>query len=101
MATLAPFSASRFAIAAPIPRDPPVTSATLPVSSLSVLWFIFRPLLCCSCGLSARFRKGCSKHRSFTFRLFFRHFVLEYKRLVFLFNRLTHFNSHVCAKCFS
>src|SRR5579863_9705972 len=29
MATLAPSAASRFAIAAPIPREPPVTSATL------------------------------------------------------------------------
>src|SRR5580658_9442583 len=29
MATLAPSAASRFAIAAPMPREPPVTSATL------------------------------------------------------------------------
>ena len=32
MATAAPSEASRFAIAAPIPREPPVTSATLPSS---------------------------------------------------------------------
>src|SRR5450759_1594998 len=30
MATLAPSAASRFAIAAPMPREPPVTSATFP-----------------------------------------------------------------------
>jgi hypothetical protein len=32
IATAAPSCAKRFAIAAPIPRDPPVTNATLPVS---------------------------------------------------------------------
>ena len=32
MATLAPSAAKRFAIAAPMPREPPVTSATLLVS---------------------------------------------------------------------
>src|ERR1700694_1877667 len=35
MATLAPSAARRLAIAAPMPREPPVTSATLPASGLS------------------------------------------------------------------
>src|SRR6202044_2757212 len=50
MATLAPSAASRFAIAAPIPREPPVTSAIFPsrfldmlLPSVSVL--VFRDLL--------------------------------------------------------
>src|SRR3989441_3924513 len=43
MATLAPSAARRFAIAAPMPREPPVTSATLPASSLSFLLLMFCP----------------------------------------------------------
>src|SRR5580704_11069229 len=35
MATLAPSAARRLAIAAPMPREPPVTSATLPAIGLS------------------------------------------------------------------
>src|SRR5882724_8076652 len=77
MATFAPSAARRLAIAAPMPRDPPVTSATLPVSSLSFLLLMFCPLLFCSCSLSGRFRKTCSEHRSFTLRLFFGRFVLN------------------------
>src|SRR6266568_2057942 len=41
MATLAPSAARRFAIAAPIPREPPVTTATLPAN--------FCPLLLLMC----------------------------------------------------
>src|SRR6267378_5542200 len=41
MATLAPSDASRLAIAAPIPREPPVTTATLPAN--------FCPLLLLMC----------------------------------------------------
>src|SRR5260370_31170201 len=37
-ATLAPSSASRLAIAAPMPRDPPVTSAVLPCSFLDIVF---------------------------------------------------------------
>ena len=37
MATLAPSYAKRCAIAAPMPREPPVTSATLPLRD----WVIF------------------------------------------------------------
>ena len=33
--TIAPFAASRVAIACPMPRDAPVTRAVLPVSSLT------------------------------------------------------------------
>src|SRR5580693_4787274 len=40
MATLAPSAARRLAIAAPMPREPPVTSATLPASGLSCVAFI-------------------------------------------------------------
>src|SRR6266542_325301 len=72
MATFAPFSARRLAIAAPMPREPPVTSATLLVSSLSFLLLLF-----CSCCLSRRFRKTCAEHRGFTLRLFFGHFILN------------------------
>src|ERR1700677_2105725 len=40
MATLAPSAAKRLAIAAPIPREPPVTSATLFASlDIDLLWF--------------------------------------------------------------
>src|ERR1700733_11814596 len=40
MATLAPSAARRFAIAAPIPREPPVTRATLFASlDIDLLWF--------------------------------------------------------------
>src|SRR6266704_5409076 len=77
MATLAPFSARRLAIAAPMPREPPVTSAILPFSSLSFLLLMFLPLLFCSCCLSGMLRKSCSEHRSFTLRLFFGHFILN------------------------
>src|SRR5712664_770025 len=77
MATLAPSAASRLAIAAPMPREPPVTSATLPASSLSFLLLMFCPLLFCTCCLSGSLRKICSEHRSFTLRLFFGHFILN------------------------
>src|SRR5438046_1119406 len=40
MATLAPSAARRFAIAAPIPREPPVTTATLPANFCPLLLFI-------------------------------------------------------------
>src|SRR5712691_9949143 len=40
---LAPSAARRFAIAAPMPREAPVTSATLPASSLSFLLLMFCP----------------------------------------------------------
>jgi hypothetical protein len=48
MATFAPSAARRFAIAAPMPREPPVTSATLftnfdmesPLLSLKVHYFV-------------------------------------------------------------
>src|ERR1035438_2835154 len=40
MATLAPSAARRLAIAAPIPRDPPVTSAIFP-SSFFVILLLF------------------------------------------------------------
>src|SRR6266850_2491001 len=46
-ATLAPSAARRFAIAAPMPREPPVTSATLPASALSCLWLMFCPFFVC------------------------------------------------------
>src|SRR5216684_7121190 len=77
MATVAPSAARRFAIAAPIPRDPPVTSATLPASPLSCIVahvFPFHYLHCC---LSRILRKTCSEHWSFTLRLFFGHFILN------------------------
>jgi hypothetical protein len=41
MATLAPSEARRFAIAAPIPREPPVTSATF-FANLDKISFAFR-----------------------------------------------------------
>src|SRR5204862_4580017 len=48
MATLAPSAARRFAIAAPIPREPPVTTATLPANFCPLLLFIrFVPFLFC------------------------------------------------------
>src|SRR5216683_2380278 len=77
MATLAPSAARRLAIAAPMPREPPVTSATLPASSLSCLLLMFCPFLVCGCCLSGRLWKTCSEHRSFTLRLFFGRFVLN------------------------
>jgi hypothetical protein len=40
MATIAPSAARRFAIAAPMPREPPVTSATLLVNLLIALLLI-------------------------------------------------------------
>src|SRR5260370_14874082 len=77
MATLAPFAAGRVAIAARRPCKPPVTSATLPASSLSFLLLMFCPFLVCGCCLSGMFWKTCSEHRSFTLRLFFGHFILN------------------------
>src|SRR5260370_37046367 len=77
MATLAPSAARRLAIAAPMPREPPVTSATLPASSLSFLLLMFCPFLVCGCCLSGMFWQTCSEHRSFTLRLFFGHFILN------------------------
>src|SRR5882672_12877217 len=76
MATVAPSAARRFSIAAPMPRDPPVTSATLPARSLSFLLLIssLSSLRCC---LSGTLRKTCSEHRSLTLRLFFGHFILN------------------------
>lgn len=44
MATSAPSSASASAVAAPIPRDPPVTSATLEVSFFVVVMVFFPSL---------------------------------------------------------
>src|SRR6266404_4210045 len=41
MATLAPSAARRLAIAAPIPREPPVTRATLPSSFLDIAFLLF------------------------------------------------------------
>src|SRR6266700_5857839 len=41
MATLAPSAARRFAIAAPIPREPPVTTATLPANFCPLLLLIY------------------------------------------------------------
>src|SRR5882724_6910353 len=40
MATLAPSAASRLVIAAPIPREPPVTTATLPANSVVLICFV-------------------------------------------------------------
>src|ERR1700730_7611558 len=77
MATVAPSAARRLSIAAPMPRDPPVTSATLPASSLPFLLLMSFPFSFRSCCLSGAFRKTCSEHRSFTLRLFFRHFILN------------------------
>src|SRR5882672_4767343 len=42
MATLAPSAARRFAIAAPMPREPPVTSAIFPSSFLDIVFLLFR-----------------------------------------------------------
>src|SRR5437867_4218235 len=57
MATLAPSAARRFAIAAPIPREPPVTTATLPANFCPllllicfVLFFVCFFVLRCFCG---------------------------------------------------
>src|SRR6266849_5985926 len=41
MATFAPSAARRFAMAAPMPRDPPVTSAILPSSFLVIVFLLF------------------------------------------------------------
>jgi hypothetical protein len=41
MATLAPSLASRFAIAAPMPREPPVTSATFSVNCQHMISYAF------------------------------------------------------------
>src|SRR5882762_994628 len=41
MATLAPSAASRLAIAAPIPREPPVTTETLPANFCPLLLLIY------------------------------------------------------------
>src|SRR6267143_6851235 len=40
MATFAPSSARRFAMAAPMPRDPPVTSAIFPSSFLVIVFLL-------------------------------------------------------------
>src|SRR2546430_10591147 len=64
-------------MAARMLREPPVTSATLPASSLSCLLLMFCPLFVCGCCLSGIFRKTCSEHRSFTLRLFFGRFILN------------------------
>src|SRR5713226_6781791 len=60
-----------------MPRDPPVTSATLPARSLSFLLLMSFPFSVCSCCLSGASRKTCSEHWSFTLRLFFGHFILN------------------------
>src|SRR5205085_3843949 len=53
-ATAAPSVASRLAIAAPMPREPPVTSATLPASFLVMFVFIIFSFcsasVCCQMG---------------------------------------------------
>src|ERR1700674_5090131 len=63
MATLAPSSASARALAAPMPREPPVTRATLPVSDLAIG---FLRCLKCRWPLDMRFRmvhkQKLSKH---------------------------------------
>src|SRR5258708_4961789 len=59
MATLAPSFASRFAIAAPIPREPPVTSAILPAS--------FCPLLL----LDRKSTRLNSSHQIISYAVFF------------------------------
>src|ERR1700730_16951234 len=41
MATFAPSAARRFAMAAPMPRDPPVTSAIFPSSFLVIVFLLF------------------------------------------------------------
>src|SRR5690348_5438675 len=41
MATFAPSAARRFAMAAPMPRDPPVTSAIFPSSFLGIAFLLF------------------------------------------------------------
>src|SRR5579863_587721 len=41
MATSAPSAARRLAIAAPMPREPPVTSATFPSSFLDIVFLLF------------------------------------------------------------
>src|SRR5258705_11285601 len=41
MATFAPSAARRLAIAAPIPREPPVTSAIFPSSFLDIFYLLF------------------------------------------------------------
>src|ERR1700730_11376313 len=51
MATLAPSAARRLAIAAPMPREPPVTSATLPASGLSRVVFTGASQLCFPGGM--------------------------------------------------
>jgi hypothetical protein len=42
MATLAPSEAKRFAMAAPMPREPPVTSANLPSSFFDMEFLLLR-----------------------------------------------------------
>src|SRR5580692_4889602 len=52
-ATFAPSAARRFAIAAPIPREPPVTSATLSVNlDIDLLWFFHFPPITTDCDLA-------------------------------------------------
>src|SRR6185503_15723009 len=60
-----------------MPREPPVTSATLPASSLSCLLLMFLLSLFCNSSLGGIFRKTCSEHRGFTLRLFFGRFILD------------------------
>src|SRR6185503_17629034 len=60
-----------------MPREPPVTSATLPASSLSCLLLMFLLSLFCNSSLGGIFRKTCSENRGFTLRLFFCHFILN------------------------
>src|SRR6185503_17145928 len=60
-----------------MPREPPVTSATLPASSLSCLLLMFLLSLFCNSSLGGIFRKTCSEHRGFTLRLFFSRFILD------------------------
>src|SRR6266404_744489 len=60
MATLAPSAARRFAIAAPIPREPPVTTAILPANCCPLL-FICLVLLCSSLFSWARALRFSSK----------------------------------------
>src|ERR1700730_8548884 len=76
MATVAPSAARCFAIAAPMPRDPPVTSATLPARSLSFLL-----LISSLSSLRLLFERSVSENLfrtlSFALRLFFAHFILN------------------------
>src|SRR6266566_9867153 len=58
MATLAPSAARRLAIAAPMPREPPVTSAIFPSSFLVIVFLLFL-YLCIEWYKTKRWTKAC------------------------------------------